>query len=1118
MDIFTTLAATIIFISLLLHVIRVLTVGNSYRPDEEAAEFPPIPNGSGSTAEDENDDEGFRYDVFLSFRGEDTRKGFVGHLYKALKRREINAFMDNRGLGKGEPIDKLLKAIRQSKIVLPIFSKRYAESIWCMREIAETVDVREKGRGQVVIIPIFFDVEPEDVWRWYRTSQGQFGSDASADDKKKWRRALREVKRIHGFTLSNNANGDEAELVDLIVGEVEAKLNKIPLHVPEGVKGGLVWRVQEVRSLVKNEETDVNMIGIQGMHGIGKTTIAEAVYNELFHNFDGASFISDVGDKFGKGEGVKCQEQLICDITSTEDRYRSSICSIHAGINKVKEKTTCRKVLIVLDDVDRIEQLQALAGGRDWFATGSVIIITSNDEKVLLQHGVKRNQIYKPELLSEEEALHILKPQIFKGREPTRKELQMSREIVETAGRLPLAVQVLGRHFASTDTVEWRDELEKLKDIPVEEVEERLRISYDGLSDVEKEIFLDISCFFVGADYGSAVNYYWKACGFHSKPTIKVLESKSLVTLDRENRFHMHVLLRKMGREIARRRSDAEPRRDMDRLWTSDSIFDLLQRDEVPSSQVKGIMLNKGVEEGKELCSGIDCFRNMHHLRLLHMEGVNFKNNFRRFPKELLWLGLPRCSFESPPSDLNLQKLVVLNLSNCNLASLSFFGDMVFKGLKILDLSSTDLTETPNFNGFPDLVELSFRQCEKLAKIHPSIGNLKRLVTLDMRTCTLLEELPDTICLLESIQILLLGWCKKLSSLPEEIGNLTSLKELSLNDTGIKKIPCSVGQLTSLTELSLQRCNWLEPLPDSLDDWFALGKLKMFGTPQKITEEGIDLSKRQPVLRVSSCKVLSVLPDESCKAVKEFRLTDPAVQELPHSIKRLQNLVTLSLKCEQVGALPMWINGKQLEKIRELEIQSKSLETLPESIGSLEGLKTLKLVCENLQSLPDSVEKLKDLEIFEVASGNLERLPSIGSIRSLRQFKVKCPNIKAIPKSIKQLEELEILELHLDNPKALPDSTTLPKKLKELALRCNDLEKLPDCVWSLGELEKLSLSGCRKIEALPDDKLAQMKSLLHLDLSQTIIKNIPESVRFLPRLRSLQIGDDAENRTTFFFE
>ncbi|KAF3777086.1 Vesicle-associated protein 1-4 [Nymphaea thermarum] len=99
----------------------------------------------------------FEFDVFLSFRGADTRKGFTGHLYDRLKLHGVSAFKDSEDLKRGQEIEELLKYIKRSMIFLPIFSERYAESRWCLKEISMMVACQRP------IIPVFFDVEPAEV-------------------------------------------------------------------------------------------------------------------------------------------------------------------------------------------------------------------------------------------------------------------------------------------------------------------------------------------------------------------------------------------------------------------------------------------------------------------------------------------------------------------------------------------------------------------------------------------------------------------------------------------------------------------------------------------------------------------------------------------------------------------------------------------------------------------------------------------------------------------------------------------------------------------------------------------------------------------------------------------
>jgi len=116
------------------------------------------------------------YDVFLSFRGEDIRKTFTGHLYAALVQAGIHTFLDDVELPRGEEIsEQLLKAIRESKISIVVFSKGYASSRWCLNELVEILKCKRKKTGQIVL-PIFYDIDPSDVRK-------QTGSFAEAFDK-----------------------------------------------------------------------------------------------------------------------------------------------------------------------------------------------------------------------------------------------------------------------------------------------------------------------------------------------------------------------------------------------------------------------------------------------------------------------------------------------------------------------------------------------------------------------------------------------------------------------------------------------------------------------------------------------------------------------------------------------------------------------------------------------------------------------------------------------------------------------------------------------------------------------------------------------------------------------
>ncbi|GKE51977.1 Toll/interleukin-1 receptor domain-containing protein, partial [Tanacetum coccineum] len=112
----------------------------------------------------------FKYDVFLSFRGKDTRKNFVDHLYYALQHKSIHTYKDDERIKKGKTIsDELLKAIKDSKFYIIVFSKNYASSSWCLDELVQIMECHKMPDHTAY--PVFYDVEPTEV----RKQSGQVG-------------------------------------------------------------------------------------------------------------------------------------------------------------------------------------------------------------------------------------------------------------------------------------------------------------------------------------------------------------------------------------------------------------------------------------------------------------------------------------------------------------------------------------------------------------------------------------------------------------------------------------------------------------------------------------------------------------------------------------------------------------------------------------------------------------------------------------------------------------------------------------------------------------------------------------------------------------------------------
>ena len=143
-----------------------------------------------------------KYDVFLSFRGEDTRDNFVSHLYSALCRKKIETYIDNR-LERGDEISPaLLKAIEESKFSVIVFSENYAYSPWCLEELVHIISCKESNRQ--VVVPVFYGVDPSHV----RNQRGNYKIAFSVLEKRykynmnkvqQWRTALTAAANLSGW-------------------------------------------------------------------------------------------------------------------------------------------------------------------------------------------------------------------------------------------------------------------------------------------------------------------------------------------------------------------------------------------------------------------------------------------------------------------------------------------------------------------------------------------------------------------------------------------------------------------------------------------------------------------------------------------------------------------------------------------------------------------------------------------------------------------------------------------------------------------------------------------------------------------------------------------------------
>ncbi|THG09471.1 hypothetical protein TEA_003934 [Camellia sinensis var. sinensis] len=606
------------------------------------------------------------YDVFLSFRGEDTRKTFTDHLYTALAHAGFRTFRDDDGIERGENIKfELNKAIQESKISIVVFSEDYASSSWCLDELVMILE-RRRTVGHVVL-PVFYHVDPSHVRKQKKSFKEAFTRHeerfrAEASDREvewigkveEWKAALREAADLAGMDSQKQTDGLESEFIQKIVKVVGDKLSRTALGTDPHLIG-IYSRAKNIGLWLQDESSDVRIVAICGMGGMGKTTIAKELYNSNFSRFEGSSFLANVREIVKQQDGLlRLQRQLLSDMLKGR---KENLYNVDEGVVKIKNALCCKKVLVVLDDVDTRGQLDAILGMRDWLSQGSKIIITTRREQLLKAHEVC--QVHKVEKLDNDESLELFSWHAFGKNYPINGFIEDSERVVQYCGGLPLAIKILGASLSGRSLNIWKSQLQKLKAIPNSEVIEKLKISYDSLQDDhDKNLFLHVACFFVGMDKDQVVTIL-DGCDFYTMVGIQNLIDRYLLTIDEHKRLVMHQLVQEMGREIVRQESPKEPG-ERSRVWNCKDSLNVLSEN-TGTRKIEGLKLD--MKKSNQIPLEVDAFARMHKLKLLQLKYIQISGSFKNFPKGLRWLCWHGFPFKSIPHDFPLENLIVLDMS-----------------------------------------------------------------------------------------------------------------------------------------------------------------------------------------------------------------------------------------------------------------------------------------------------------------------------------------------------------------------------------------------------------------------------------------------------------------------
>ncbi|KAF8019300.1 hypothetical protein BT93_G0088 [Corymbia citriodora subsp. variegata] len=889
-----------------------------------------------------------RYEVFLSFRGGDVRRSFIQFLYESLTASGIYAFIDHNGIEIGEEImPKILQAIGHTEICIPIFSKDFASSKSCLKEVEKMVECHR------TIMPIFYDVTPSVVCKQQESYHWSFRNHETegvmAETIDNWKKALHVVSRMRGWELEK-FNYGEHELIKEVVSTVRRLLKKDDLDVTKNLVG-MGHHVQEMMEKLgvqyengRGVEEQVLMgkrvVEISGLPGFGKSTLAKIVYNKIHHLFEECSFL-----KVEERRLLSLQEDLIWDLQKKRYAPRSSA----EGADFIRYKFKGLRVLIVLDDVSDFKQILSIGINPSEFGPGSRILVIPKSSnlvdkysQVLMTYrsstivsscdGILVEQ-YNLKQMNEDHAFQLFCKHALTGQPLQQEFSSLAWDISFAIGGIPLVIEVVGSSLHGKPIEFWKEALRRLKREPYEEVNRILQKRYKDLDKYAQKIFLDIACFFVGKDK-TMPSYMWEACEYDPYRGIEELHNRSLVEIRENNEFWMHNQLKIFGREIVNGENPSEPFK-RSRLWNQEDIEPVLnERKDWQDAAVEAL---SATFDKPHLFPKRKFFRNFSKLRFLKMNHAIVKAHKQSakssredfFLRRLKWLEWQGCNDISGLLALDLSKLVILDLSRSTSRSWQGWKQIMkkAKNLKVLILKGCGwLAKSPVSHAPVNLERLDLEYCSALPHVGKSISKLRNLVSLNIKFCSFVQELP------------------------EDMASLEALKELYIDGTSIKAIDFPKGSYGKLEILSACNCKSLSISESicnlrSLSD-LALDEIELSNLPSSIGE-----LKKLQALSLRNCRRLMALPDSigNLRELQLMDLSDTLVKTLPSSVMDLRNLKVLKMARTFIGEFPGGI--KNLERLEEIDFSGCRCLRGGCDITGLSSLRVLLLVCTDISQV-----------------------------------------------------------------------------------------------------------------------------------------------------------------------
>lgn len=389
---------------------------------------------------------------------------------------------------------------------------------------------------------------------------------------------------IASFHLSCS---DEGEFIDKIVREVKKVLSEIstdlereiPIDAEEGETPeaasdsdpplfGIETRLMQLEEKLDIEFKSTLTIGVVGMPGIGKTTLTEILYKKWQGKFLRHAFLRDVRQM---REDKKAVRNILMEKLLMEDDLKQEVA--HTPRDTLNTLVREKKCLVVLDNMSQKEEIKELLGQYEWIKDGSLIIITTSDRSVI--EGMV-DDTYEVQRLSGRDSFQYFNHFAFSGNLrhiPEGNFMNLSRLFAGYAKGNPFALKILGIELKEKDEKHWSDKLRELGKSPNKKIQDVFQISYDGLGQLQKDVFLDVSCFFRSGD-----EYYMRCLVDSCDPEpidgvseIRDLACKFLINIS-GGRVEIHDFLYTFGKP------GSECSLGLRRLWNDEGVVVLKKR------------------------------------------------------------------------------------------------------------------------------------------------------------------------------------------------------------------------------------------------------------------------------------------------------------------------------------------------------------------------------------------------------------------------------------------------------------------------------------------------------------------------------------------------------------